>query len=172
MAAIAAAFDAGLVVARITSNAPIWAIVVATVVLIVSLYFVFAPVWGGWPFRHGAGEVGGATVGGVAGPTPREWARQFADELQDNERRTRLDHPALVNPGSVIQEMMERVKDGLTPLEREARKRYSAQLRGRGLALIDDLIRAGVATHADRTRVERADRAEDAAVVFTRIADN
>jgi|GEM_PF-5648671 len=52
MAAIAVAFDAGLVVARITSEAPLWAISIATLVMFVALYFVFAPVLHRWPFAH------------------------------------------------------------------------------------------------------------------------
>lgn len=50
VAAIAVAFDAGLVVARITSDAPLWAIGIATLVMFVSLYFVFTPLIHRWPF--------------------------------------------------------------------------------------------------------------------------
>jgi hypothetical protein len=52
VAAIAAAFDAGLVVARITSDAPLWAIAAATVVMVVALYFVFVPAAHRWPFNR------------------------------------------------------------------------------------------------------------------------
>ena len=54
VAAIAVAFDAGLVIARITSDAPLWAIGVATVVMLVALYFVFAPLTHTWPSKSSA----------------------------------------------------------------------------------------------------------------------
>jgi hypothetical protein len=52
LALLAAAFSAGLLIARISTDSPLWGIVVATVVMIVALYFVFAPLLHTWPFRN------------------------------------------------------------------------------------------------------------------------
>jgi hypothetical protein len=51
VAAIGAAFEAGFVIALITSYVPPTPLIVAGIVLIVSLYFVFAPIMRTWPFR-------------------------------------------------------------------------------------------------------------------------
>jgi uncharacterized membrane protein YfcA len=65
IATIAAGFVVGLLIARITSQPPLMAIIAAVVVMIVALYFVFAPVWSWWPFRPRLGN----PPNGGAGPT-------------------------------------------------------------------------------------------------------
>lgn len=52
VATIGAGFDVGLSVARTTSDTPVVAIIAASVVMLVALYFVFAPVFHRWPFTR------------------------------------------------------------------------------------------------------------------------
>jgi uncharacterized membrane protein YfcA len=56
IATIAAGFVVGLLIARITSEPPLLAIIAAGVVMFVALYFVFAPVWHWPPCRRGSGD--------------------------------------------------------------------------------------------------------------------
>ncbi len=52
VATIGGAFDTALLVARVTSQPPLGAIIVASIVMLGGLYAVFAPVWHWPPFRQ------------------------------------------------------------------------------------------------------------------------
>jgi hypothetical protein len=69
VATIGGCFVVGLLIARITSNPPILAIIGAGIVMLVGLYFAFACAGGWWPYRRDE-DTGSDSGGSPIQPAP------------------------------------------------------------------------------------------------------